>query len=396
MRWLLAAALLAPVSARAAQKMYAQNWRNELRAGPSVLAPSKGLLDKGTPVLVAAARDGWARVEIEGLSAGELWIAESALGPQPPRAGLLDALRGRAALKRFVPVTAAVRGFAVRHGRAKPASVKALEAVAEPAFTAEDLAAFRQQGGLKAAAGERVLERYAPTEAEAGVGLGVASAVAARGLAGDRAGLRYLNLLAAALAEGSGAYATRFRVLVSAGTETNAVSAPGGWIFVTRPLLKACRDEAELAAVLAHEMAHIIGRHGLKEMKQREVQTRAEEAVAELDEAAGEGDPEMAEHDALADAAYDVIHKPRLLSYEEEADRGAALLLARAGYDPAAVPRMIERVGAAAAGKDDRPAAGSDYAKRRAAVEAFLKQRLSGASGASNADRLQRSLARAL
>ncbi|MDG5816705.1 M48 family metallopeptidase [Chitinispirillales bacterium ANBcel5] len=44
----------------------------------------------------------------------------------------------------------------------------------------------------------------------------------------------------------------------------NAFAVPGGHVFVYRGLIEACRNEAELAAVLAHEIAHITMRHGIK------------------------------------------------------------------------------------------------------------------------------------
>jgi beta-barrel assembly-enhancing protease len=46
--------------------------------------------------------------------------------------------------------------------------------------------------------------------------------------------------------------------------EVNAFSAPGGYILVTTGLLKTVDNEAQLAAVLGHEISHVIERHGLK------------------------------------------------------------------------------------------------------------------------------------
>jgi predicted Zn-dependent protease len=47
-------------------------------------------------------------------------------------------------------------------------------------------------------------------------------------------------------------------------TAFNAVSTPGGYVFVTRKLLQDVENEAQLAGVLAHEIAHITGKHALK------------------------------------------------------------------------------------------------------------------------------------
>src|SRR5207244_2206992 len=44
----------------------------------------------------------------------------------------------------------------------------------------------------------------------------------------------------------------------------NAFALPGGFIFLTRPLLELCQsDRAELAFVVGHEMAHIVQRHAI-------------------------------------------------------------------------------------------------------------------------------------
>jgi len=49
--------------------------------------------------------------------------------------------------------------------------------------------------------------------------------------------------------------------------EINAFALPGGFLFVQRGLLEAVEDEAQLAGVIAHEIAHVTGRHGHKLMK---------------------------------------------------------------------------------------------------------------------------------
>lgn len=59
------------------------------------------------------------------------------------------------------------------------------------------------------------------------------------------------------------ALAWTFGVLASPGV--NAVSGPGGYVFVSDGLLRQLDSEAELAGVLAHEIAHITGKHALNE-----------------------------------------------------------------------------------------------------------------------------------
>ena len=79
----------------------------------------------------------------------------------------------------------------------------------------------------------------------------------------NEAATRYLNLLAQAIA----LYSDRPEILVLNSDEVNALSAPGGFIFVTRGLLRLCQDEDTLAGILAHEIGHISARHGLQAIK---------------------------------------------------------------------------------------------------------------------------------
>ena len=80
---------------------------------------------------------------------------------------------------------------------------------------------------------------------------------------------RYVNTLGNALA----AFSSRpeiyggYHFLVLDSAEVNAMAAPGGFIFITRGLLRECQDEEMLAAVLAHEIGHVAGKHGLQSIK---------------------------------------------------------------------------------------------------------------------------------
>lgn len=57
-----------------------------------------------------------------------------------------------------------------------------------------------------------------------------------------------------------------FKVVDTKGV--NAYAVPGGFIYVHLDLIRAAKNEAELAAVLAHEIGHIVGRHSMKRLTQ--------------------------------------------------------------------------------------------------------------------------------
>ncbi len=58
-----------------------------------------------------------------------------------------------------------------------------------------------------------------------------------------------------------------YHFLLLDSNEINAFAAPGGLILVTRGMLQCCANEDELAAVLAHEIAHVEKKHGLTAIK---------------------------------------------------------------------------------------------------------------------------------
>ncbi len=79
---------------------------------------------------------------------------------------------------------------------------------------------------------------------------------------------RYVNLVGdwVALQSGRNDVTWHFGVLDT--EDINAFAAPGGYIFVTKGLYKRLNNEAELAGVLAHEIAHVTMKHHLKVLKQ--------------------------------------------------------------------------------------------------------------------------------
>lgn len=79
----------------------------------------------------------------------------------------------------------------------------------------------------------------------------------------------YVNVMGSAIAYNSDRpeiYAG-YHFLVLDSDEVNAMAAPGGFVFVTKGLVRRCHDEEMLAAILAHEIGHVAARHGLQSIK---------------------------------------------------------------------------------------------------------------------------------
>lgn len=118
--------------------------------------------------------------------------------------------------------------------------------------------------------------------------------------------------------------------------EVNAFSGPDGYILVTRGLIRQLRNEAELAGVLAHEMSHVLDKHGLQAVKQA---GRAN-ALASLAQA----DERLSAFSQITDSLADtVLVKGYGRDQEDQADADAVKLLISTGYDPTGYLQFIER-----------------------------------------------------
>lgn len=128
-------------------------------------------------------------------------------------------------------------------------------------------------------------------------------------------------------------------------SEINAMAAPSGFIFVTRGFLKILPNEDALAAVLAHEVGHVIKGHGMAAISEANVSN----ALLTLGKAAAEsrGGAEVSMltsvfGDSVKEIFGTLIDKGYSRSQEYEADAYAVELLARSGYDPNAMVSVLE------------------------------------------------------
>jgi predicted Zn-dependent protease len=159
----------------------------------------------------------------------------------------------------------------------------------------------------------------------------------------DRELFKYVNLICATITENSSIYDEEFTVVVLNDDKVNAFAVPGGYIFVTKGMISICRDESELAGVIAHEVAHVIRRHGLQEISKRAANIAADKAFDELDEEVGKTEEEV-DLEEMIESTYDKVLHPRLIKYELEGDKVGSVLLANAGYDPFGLVRISQRI----------------------------------------------------
>lgn len=172
----------------------------------------------------------------------------------------------------------------------------------------------------------------------------------------------YVNTLGQALAMSSNRPETfgGYRFLVLDSDEINAFAAPGGLIVVTRGMIRCCRSEDALAAVLAHEVGHVQQQHGLRSIKKSRITGAVTTALAEAGKTLGGAD--LAEavkafEGSLQDVTQTLVVNGYGRAAEREADAAAVEILQRVGYDPHALVDMLEQM------KKQLKPGGMDFAK---------------------------------
>ena len=126
--------------------------------------------------------------------------------------------------------------------------------------------------------------------------------------------------------------------------QINAFALPGGPMFVYSGMFDAADNEAEVAGVMAHELSHVLLRHGTAN------ETKAENPWLQLGKVAGAVGGAMvggATGSAIAvgsefGAGTMLLHYSR--DYEKQADLLGSQIMARAGYDPRELAHMFEKI----------------------------------------------------
>jgi predicted Zn-dependent protease len=147
---------------------------------------------------------------------------------------------------------------------------------------------------------------------------------------------RYLNEVLARLASASGTPGEAYRVTILNTPAVNAFALPSGNLYVTRGLLALANDGSEIAAVMAHEIAHVMARHASQRAeleKRSEVISKAASVIQNREK--GE--------EVQANARLTIASFSR--QQEFEADQMGVKVIARAGYDPYGASRFLASLG---------------------------------------------------
>jgi predicted Zn-dependent protease len=155
------------------------------------------------------------------------------------------------------------------------------------------------------------------------------------GVVRDEEITRRVNLIGKSLAR----YGTRpeieWRFGVLATDDINAFSAPGGTVFITRGLYSLLTTDDALAAVLAHEIAHINRRHALKIVARTEFMAGATELAAKRSSDVRAVEAKLRQFDSgISQITKTLFEKGFDPATEYEADKDGRALAALTGYAP--------------------------------------------------------------
>ncbi|MDR0568253.1 MAG: M48 family metalloprotease [Spirochaetaceae bacterium] len=128
-----------------------------------------------------------------------------------------------------------------------------------------------------------------------------------------------------------------YHVRILDSDEINAFATSGGHIFIARGLLAAANSEDALAAVIAHEVAHVQLRHAAKQIEDMRFVQKLSEVAAQATEALRIEKETEVFSDSVSTMVDNLMTKGYSQTQEFDADSFALSLLAGAGYSPSAL-----------------------------------------------------------
>ncbi|HEV3485798.1 MAG TPA: M48 family metalloprotease, partial [Vicinamibacterales bacterium] len=201
--------------------------------------------------------------------------------------------------------------------------------------------AWAQFGGLdkfrKAAdTAQKVSELNISEKDERALGEQVSTMIRQKfGVVQDKDVTKYVTLGGTVMTQASTRPDLKWEFIVLDTDGVNAFAAPGGIVHITRGALGFIKSEAELAGVLAHEIAHITKKHTVNSIKKNKTVHLAS------DVAPGSN----AYISALANAAYDnIVQNGFDRGDENDADQEGIRLANKIGYSPAGLSAFLQKL----------------------------------------------------
>lgn len=242
-----------------------------------------------------------------------------------------------------------------------------------------------KEGQLIQATGKGVTALSLSETQEDAMGQSVAVAITNRhGLDANAALNKYVSLVGKTVAAASPRGDVEFVFGVLDTDEVNAYAGPNGYIMITRGALMRMQDESELAGVLAHEIAHVVDKHGLNAMK-----------VAGLTDAGMQALRTNADIAKWVNATDNLVEKLVNGQYSQDQETRSDFLavdyLVAAGYDPKGYHNFIQRMAAASSSGGDLMSTHPGLGDRANRVAGKINQK-GNPGGATLADRFRKNI----
>lgn len=158
---------------------------------------------------------------------------------------------------------------------------------------------------------------------------------------------KYVNLVGNSVARNSRRSTIPYQFVVLDSPVQNAFAAPGGMIFISKGLFDILENEAELAAVLAHEVGHVAEKHALKSIRRAQFL----QGVGTISAATMKGSEGKKFESMIGDLQSTLFDKGLDKGMEYEADLAAVETTYRTGYDPSAMVSVLRKLQKAEAGE---------------------------------------------
>ena len=167
---------------------------------------------------------------------------------------------------------------------------------------------------------------------------------------------RYLNLICQSLVINSARSAVfgGYHVAILDSREINAFATPGGHIFITKALVEAAASEDALAAIIAHELAHIMLKHGMKLIEEDRINVEIDIVSQRAAAFSGSRNSQILEfRDSVNNYFNSMVINGYSQEQEFEADITALSILAAAGYLPRGLLDMLSVLRSVQANQND-------------------------------------------
>ncbi|RPJ38684.1 MAG: peptidase M48 [Planctomycetaceae bacterium] len=151
---------------------------------------------------------------------------------------------------------------------------------------------------------------------------------------------QYVNLVGNAVAANSKRSTIPYRFAVLDSPVQNAFAAPGGVIFISKAMLGVLENESELAAVLAHEVGHVAGKHAIRSIRRAQFL----EGVGTITAANMKGASGKQFESMIGDLQSVLFDKGLDKEMEYEADAASMETMYRTGYDPRAMISVLKKL----------------------------------------------------